>query len=309
MGYKLAGYNHLGGVEIDPKIADIYRHNHHPQYLYVEDLRKFNEREDLPDELYNLDLLDGSPPCTTFSMAGKRERVWGKEKRFAEGQSLQTLDDLVFVYCDTIRKLKPKTFILENVSGLAKGNAKSYLKRIVNTVGEAGYDTQVFIFNAATMGVPQRRDRCFILGCKKDLHLQPIRMAFNEPPVLFKEVMDKTDMSVNLSETVLHLYKNRSKKDRSLRDTSIRVAGGGQFGSTSWVHGDDVCPTLITTDRVLFDIPRKLNEKEMKLVSTFPTDYECTKKGTLQFLTGMSVPPVMTAQISYQIYLQWLRKI
>lgn len=61
MGYKLAGYNHLGGVEIDAKVADVYRVNHSPKYLYVEDIRQFVKRNDLPEELYNLDLLDGSP--------------------------------------------------------------------------------------------------------------------------------------------------------------------------------------------------------------------------------------------------------
>jgi hypothetical protein len=47
----------------------------------------FNERTDLPQQLYNLDLLDGSPPCSSFSMAGNREKDWGKKKVFREGQA------------------------------------------------------------------------------------------------------------------------------------------------------------------------------------------------------------------------------
>ena len=138
MGYKLAGFEHLGGVEIDEKIAAIYKENHHPKYLFNEDLRIFNEEKDLPAELYNLDLLDGSPPCSTFSMAGSREDAWGKKKQFAEGQAVQTLDDLVFIYCDTILKLQPKTFLLENVKGLTAGNAKSYLLRILKKLDRGG---------------------------------------------------------------------------------------------------------------------------------------------------------------------------
>jgi DNA (cytosine-5)-methyltransferase 1 len=80
MGYKLAGFNHLGGVEIDPKIAKVYQLNHKPKYLYLEDIREFVKRSDIPNELYNLDLLDGSPPCSSFSMAGNREKDWGKKK-------------------------------------------------------------------------------------------------------------------------------------------------------------------------------------------------------------------------------------
>ena len=75
MGYKLAGFHHLGGVEIDPKMAKIYQTNHHSKYFYLEDIRDFNLRTDIPEELYDLDILDGSPPCSTFSMAGHREET------------------------------------------------------------------------------------------------------------------------------------------------------------------------------------------------------------------------------------------
>ena len=180
MGYKLAGFHHLGGVELDPKVAETYKLNHHPELLYNEDIRDFNKREDLPPELYTLDLLDGSPPCSTFSTAGSRDKAWGKEKHFAEGQKLQTLDDLVFIYCDTILKLKPKTFLLENVSGIIKGNAKSYSRRIVEYLTANGYDVQVFCLNAATMGVPQLRERVFFIGHKKEYHLPKLVLNFNE---------------------------------------------------------------------------------------------------------------------------------
>ena len=168
MGYKLAGFNHLGGVEIDPPIADVYKENHNPKYLFLQDIRDFNKRTDLPTELYSLDLLDGSPPCSTFSMAGSREKAWGKSKQFREGQANQTLDDLVFVYCDTIIKLQPKVFILENVKGIIQGNAKVYSKAIVQKMEKAGYTVQVFCLNAPSMGVPQKRERVFFIGHKNE---------------------------------------------------------------------------------------------------------------------------------------------
>ena len=101
MGYKLAGCEMLGCCEIDPRMNKVYVANHHPKYNYLEDIRDFNKRTDLPDELYHLDILDGSPPCSTFSMAGQREDAWGKQKKFREGQKKQTLDDLLFVFIDT----------------------------------------------------------------------------------------------------------------------------------------------------------------------------------------------------------------
>jgi DNA (cytosine-5)-methyltransferase 1 len=47
-------------------------------------------------ELFDIDILDGSPPCSSFSMSGSREKAWGKNKKFREGQANQVLDDLFF---------------------------------------------------------------------------------------------------------------------------------------------------------------------------------------------------------------------
>ena len=65
MGYKMAGFDVIGANDIDPQMAKIYKHNHNPKHFFlcpIGDLLKM----DLPDELYNLDILDGSPPCSTF---------------------------------------------------------------------------------------------------------------------------------------------------------------------------------------------------------------------------------------------------
>ena len=72
MGYKLAGYDVIGCNEIDPRMMKCYTANHHPKYSYCEDIRTFKLRKDLPEELYQLDILDGSPPCSSFSICGVR---------------------------------------------------------------------------------------------------------------------------------------------------------------------------------------------------------------------------------------------
>ncbi|WP_221934134.1 DNA cytosine methyltransferase, partial [Klebsiella pneumoniae] len=68
MGYKLAGFDVVGCNEIDPRMNSIYVINHHPKHNYLCDIRKL-VKMDLPEELYNLDILDGSPPCSSFSTA------------------------------------------------------------------------------------------------------------------------------------------------------------------------------------------------------------------------------------------------
>ncbi len=119
--------------------------------------------QDLPEELYNLDVLDGSPPCSTFSMAGSREKGWGVEKQFREGQKRQRLDDLFFHFINIAKELQPKVVVAENVKGLVGGNAKGYVNEILKAYDEAGYKVQIFLLNAATMGVPQRREREYSL--------------------------------------------------------------------------------------------------------------------------------------------------
>lgn len=309
MGYKLAGFEHLGGVEIDKQVADVYRTNHNPKYLYNEDIREFNKRTDLPQELYELDLLDGSPPCSTFSMAGSREKAWGKEKQFREGQSVQTLDDLVFVYCDTIIKLQPKTFILENVKGIIQGNAKVYSKKIVEKMTKAGYTVQVFCLNAASMGVPQKRERVFFIGHRKELGFKPLKLAFDERAITFGEI--EGPLGKPNSEHDNSIWSLRQKGEKDFGETLMRVGQKQSNWNSKYIHKDEVCNTITSTSGsklIEFDNPNHVSDEKIIQIGTFPIDYNF-KSIEPKYLIGMSVPPVMTAQIANQLYLQWFYQI
>ena len=307
MGYKLAGYNHLGGVEIDPNIAEIYRRNHHPQYLYVEDLRQFNERTDLPDELYQLDLLDGSPPCSTFSMAGSREKAWGKEKKFAEGQKMQRLDDLFFWFIDIAKKLQPKVVIAENVKGLTAGNAKGYVNEIFKAFRADGYKPQMFLMNGASMGVPQRRERVFFVAQRNDLNFPKIRLDFHEKPILFGEVRSEKGVPLKEGSRLKTLLDNRKPTDRKLADINERLSGHYK-GFTNYIWSDDqVCGTIASGGSYfrMYD-GMGMSKQDFINVQSFPQDYDFIDQNP-QYVCGMSVPPVMMAQIAKQVELQWLK--
>lgn len=307
MGYKLAGFNHLGGVEIDPPIADVYKTNHSPKHLYLQDIRDFNKRNDLPIELYSLDILDGSPPCSTFSMAGNREKGWGKEKVFREGQTMQTLDDLVFVYCDTIIKLQPKVFLLENVKGIIQGNAKLYSKKIVEKMTKAGYVVQVFCLNAASMGVPQKRERVFFIGHKKEYNLPKLKLEFNEKPIPFKYVDEGSVERKEIRDGIKQYYKITP-----MGKCVSSVHPKGMYFGTYKQHPEMVSNTCIADSGggiMLHHIQDGyLTDNEYKIIGTYPLDYNF-KNIEPKYLIGMSVPPVMTAQIANQIKIQWLDKI
>lgn len=307
MGYKLAGFNHLGGVEIDKKSASVYKINHNPKYFYLQDIRDFNKRNDLPKELYNLDILDGSPPCSTFSMAGSRERAWGKSKQFREGQVNQTLDDLVFVYCDTIIQLQPKVFILENVKGIIAGNAKVYSKAIVKKMTEAGYKVQVFLLNAASMGVPQRRERVFFIGHRMDY--SKLVLKFNEMGILFGELNGK--LGKNNSEYDNSIWKFRNNNDNDFGQTLIRTGRQLSNWNSKYIFKDRVCNTIASTSGsklIEFNNPNHLSNEKLRQIGTFPQDYNF-KNIEPKYLIGMSVPPVMVAQIATEIKNQWFKTL
>lgn len=295
MGYKLAGFNHLGGVEIDAATAECYKLNHNPKYLYIEDIRKFNKREDLPNELYNLDILDGSPPCSTFSSAGLRIKSLGIKKVFKEGKVEQTLDDLVFEYANTINKLRPKIFLLENVSGILHKTNNAYIHIFLKEL--ANYNYQVFLLNSSTMRLPQSRERCFIVGYNKKYNLPKINLDFQSEIIPFKDISDNTDTKTNLTPFMQKEWDN--------------IKQGGCYRKFKTVKKSNMNRPVftITTRSQLHPLyKRELNKVETLLASSFPLDYKFSGH-KYSFYCAMCVPPLVIANISLQIKLQWLDKI
>jgi len=302
MGYKLAGFEHLGGVEIDPEVADVYKTNHNPKYLFVEDIRGFADRKEFPEDLYNLDILDGSPPCSSFSMAGNREKDWGKTKVFREGQAEQRLDDLFFDYIRLAKKLQPKVVIAENVKGLIQGNAKAYVHRIKKEFEAAGYKVQLFLLNAASMGVPQKRERVFFICQRNDLNFLKLELKFNEEGIKVKDILKKVtenDDYLKHSDLFTNYYNKAKQGD---------VVGTFMAGSKR-LNENEVSNTIAAQGGYNHFHPticRQLSKNEVCLIGSYPIDYNF-KKLRWHYLIGMSVPPVMTAQIATEIYNQWLK--
>ena len=316
MGYKLAGFDVIGCNEIDPKMAECYKANHNPKYCFVEPIQTFKDRDDLPEELYHLDILDGSPPCSSFSMAGNREKDWGKDKKFREGQAEQVLDTLFFDFIDLAKRLQPKVVVAENVKGLLLGEAQRYVDRILTAFDEAGYYVDFTLLDASEMGVPQRRERVFFTAIRKDLYSGPfsdlfgtrpvLGLGFDEAPILWSVVFDAGDTTCTLSPLDLQLWNARQSGDIDLSDASLRTRDVLSRFNAKFLYLHKPPNTICGGEQcVLFDVARNRNKKELMSCGAFPLDYEFC--GTAPaYLIGMSVPPVMTAQIATRIYEQWL---
>lgn len=320
MGYKLAGFDVLGCNEIDPKMIEAYKANHNPKYSYLEPIQTFKLRTDLPNELYNLDILDGSPPCSSFSMAGNREKDWGKEKVFREGQAEQVLDTLFFDFIDLAKELQPKVVVAENVKGLILGAAKEYVIKIYKAFDEAGYYCQHFLLDASKMGVPQRRERVFFIALRKDLAnpflyqqdmftiVPKLELNFNEKEIKFSEFEDNLGKEIDKNKITYKRWMQRIITDKSFGDITKRINGKGSDFNTYIIHSNDVFPTVIRKgSEVKYNLPIKISKNEYCQIGSYPLDYNFLGNNPA-YLIGMSVPPIMTAQIATQIYNQWVSK-
>lgn len=306
MGYKRAGFEVLGCVEIDPAINAMYQKNLKPKYNFCMDLREFNRLENIPQELIGIDILDGSPPCTTFSSAGRREENWGKAKKFREGQAEQTLDDLFFVFLDTVEKLKPKIVIAENVSGLVRGKAKGYVQQIVARFRELGYSVQLFHLNSAYMDVPQARHRVFFVASREKR--PPLNMIFRHAVIPFGEIRSETGIPMNKGIVLQSLAEAAKKGENNLSDVAKRIAGTkNKYFTTYIVWDEDVCVTVTAGHRHVRGYDKAwMSDLDIIRAQSFPKDYDFCGNDPC-YVCGMSVPPNMMANIAVEVYDQWLK--
>jgi len=163
LGFEQAGFDVLAAVEIDPIHCAIHKFNF-PYWavicksvtvisgLEIRNKSKIKNKE--------IDVVFGGSPCQGFSLIGKR-----------------ALDDprnsLVSHFMRLVRELQPKYFVLENVKGLTIGKHRQFLVEVIEEFEKYGYvvEKSYRVLNAANYGVPQSRERLFLIGCRQGLKL------------------------------------------------------------------------------------------------------------------------------------------
>lgn len=314
MGYKRAGYDVIAANDIDPEMAWHYKRNLDPKHYFLCPVRDLLTAE-LPPELYGLDILDGSPPCSAFSMAGSREDAWGEEKFFREGQARQVLSDLFFDYLDLVGKLRPRVAIAENVKGMISGNAKGYAKLVFSRFKELGYRPQLFLLNAADCGVPQRRERVFFCAVRNDLDVSPLVLAPQYRWVSAGEacadVQELTDAEQKDPSTRLEPMQAKkwpcTKPGEDLGEGCKRLGGRGSHFTHLKVDSRKPFPTATAKDQLLhWKEPRHFTLREWKRLGSFPDDYHARTDKIGKYMIGMSVPPKMTEVVARAVGEQWL---
>ena len=154
MGLERAGHECVGHVEIDKYANQSYRAIHKPKEreFFHEDITTITDESirELRDR--GIDIIAGGFPCQAFSIAGKRA---GFE---------DTRGTLFFNIARIAKEIKPKYLFLENVKGLLNHDRGDTFEVILRSLDEIGYDAEWQVLNSKHFGVPQNRERVFIIG-------------------------------------------------------------------------------------------------------------------------------------------------
>ena len=171
-GYKLAGGKVLLVNEFVEAARQTYSDNYSDTQILPQDIKSltgfdFLDAADIiPTEL---DILDGSPPCSAFSISGKRDKGWDQEKVYSDGKKVENIEDLFLEYVRIAKEIQPKIIVAENVKGITAGEAKKKLNEFINAFQNIGYDVTYKVMNAAHYGVPQARERTMFVCVREDV--------------------------------------------------------------------------------------------------------------------------------------------
>ncbi len=179
-GYKLAGgdclfMSELQQVAVDDYLANFPETPHH-SCADIRDVTGKQIMEMTGLKVGELDILDGSPPCPPFSMSGTKQKGWGQEKT-AYGTKQKNIEDLTWEQIRIAKEMQPKVIVCENVKGLTMEYAREHLQRMVNDFEECGYTTVYKVLKGQFHGVPQKRERVFIVSVRNDV-LDDIGLPF-----------------------------------------------------------------------------------------------------------------------------------
>ena len=238
-GYRLAGGKVLVINEFVEEAQKTYAENYPDTVILPGDIKELSGKDFLDAAgigVGELDILDGSPPCSAFSVAGKLshnvheeehvdlwgnvtvEKVsgkhsdgWGQTKNYSDGKMVSNIEDLFFEFLRVAEEIKPKVIIAENVKGLTVGEAKEYLNKILNKFETIGYDVTAQVLDSRYYGVSQTRTRVIFIGVREDVaakvgyNFMTISQVFPEPDRNVIPVKDAMIDLVNDPEEVKHL--------------------------------------------------------------------------------------------------------
>ena len=339
-GYRLAGGKILAVNEFVPEAQNTYRENYPNTTIVPGDIKELTGTylmEQAGVKVSELDILDGSPPCSAFSMAGSVSHgegrthadAFGKKKKYSDIEGVENVEDLFFEFLRVAKDIKPKVIIGENVEGLTMGEAKEYFHKIQNTFEDIGYLIVANVLDSSYFGVPQSRKRCFFIGVREDV-AEKVGINFM---TMYQLYPDKNDFRTTLGEAIndvvnedkeeLDYLFDKISPERAVGKTLMKMPKDPDkvlTGMNYHVKGHHFnlkrsslrkpCPTITAmgnlagvagTCHPIED--RKFTIKELKRIMSLPEDFILTgdhKKQSERI--GRMVPPLMMKALAESVY-------
>jgi len=295
LGYQLAGGKVRLAVEWDNNAVETYRLNFPDTPIYHGDIAKLSVEKCLelagmqPGEL---DVFDGSPPCQGFSTAGKRKFDDDRNQLFRE-------------YVRLLRGLRPKVFVMENVSGMVKGKMKLIFVECLKELKASGYNVKARLLNAMYYDVPQSRERMIFIGVRNELGIEPSHPRAQTQPKAVESHDDGTRLEGidldrwqaippggNYEDLPKHLINGKAKFSNFHRKLSpyrpsFTIGKEEHFLSGRFYHWAE---------------PRRISDIELKRIGSFPDAYRFAGDSKdIHNRIGNSVPPNLMKAIAGHI--------
>jgi len=305
----MAGYNELLAIDFDDNAIQTFKLNFKDVPMLKADISQLSGAKIMEFcklQVGELDLLDGSPPCQGFSVAGKQ-------------QVCDTRNDLVNQYIRLIKEIQPKVFVMENVPGMIKGKMKGLFIEYIKAMKNVGYQVSCRLLNAKWFSVPQSRQRMICIGVRNDIEMQPVFPKAHDRIITVGEAIKDLE-DIPMTEHICHVWIPVKTSHKVYIKLCICKQGEKlNFGFARRLAYSKPAGTLQTSgvagpyvNSSWFAHPtlnRPISIREAARLQSFPDDFKFV--GTLRemaFRIGNSVPPLMTKAIAETIRIEILAK-
>jgi len=270
----------------DKRAAEIFNANFEIQCdtRSIEDVKSF----EIPDH----DILTGGFPCQSFSIVAQNPpRLGYKDDK----------GKLFFEICRVLRAKKPKAFVAENVKGILSANNYRVFPMILEEFEKSGYTVSWCVLNSADFGVPQKRERVFIVGIKKSIGKRffPPEPTHSKKNDLFLSKWNPLKLVLDPNKKIPKKYYFSRKAHEGLKKSNLAMnKGRAQDIETvcNTVGSHLAKVSLNSTDPVLNvnGIFRRFTPREVARIQSFPDSFKLVESESAQYRAlGNAIPPVL----------------